>query len=165
PVAQFELAKALETGLGVAANTDEAVKWFRAAADQDFPDALNDLGFLTFQGGLGIARDPEAALAYFKRAAEMRHPEAAYNYGALIDDGLVEGLGSDASARYLFTALRAGNREAYDVLVNNASTFSRPTRRALQALLAERGFYTGAIDGLIGPQTTRGLAQALDGDA
>ena len=67
---------------------------YETAASADFPDAINDLGFLYYQGGLGIARDTDRALAHFERAADLRHPQAMFNYAALIDDGLVAGKGA-----------------------------------------------------------------------
>ncbi|MGY9060036.1 MAG: caspase family protein, partial [Candidatus Puniceispirillales bacterium] len=48
--AQFELAKLYETGLGVEQNIDRALELYELSASADFPDALNDLGFLYFQG-------------------------------------------------------------------------------------------------------------------
>ncbi|MEM8553108.1 MAG: caspase family protein [Pseudomonadota bacterium] len=161
PVSQFELAKALERGIGTAADPEEALRWFKASADQDFPDALNDMGFLTFQGGLGIKRDPPTAIDFFRRAAELRHPEAMYNFAAMIDDQLVEGKTPEDAAGFLFSALRTGNRDVLNVLTENPNTFTRATRRGLQRRLAERGYYTGTIDGLIGPQSTRSLRAAF----
>ena len=52
--AQFELAKLYEQGTGVPADPAKALELYQASAAQAFPDAVNDLGFLYYQGGLGL---------------------------------------------------------------------------------------------------------------
>lgn len=160
PEAQFELAKLYEKGLSVVVDHKRALELYTAAADADFADAINDLGFLNFQGGLGLPANPPKAIGYFERAADLRHPQAQFNYAALIDDGLVEGKGPDDSARYLYAALRSGSPDVLKILQERPNMFSGETRRALQGKLQEFGFYEGAIDGDIGPGTKRGIRKA-----
>ncbi|QEW19738.1 Polar organelle development protein [Marinibacterium anthonyi] len=164
PEAQFELAKLYERGLAVVVDFDRALQLYQAAADAGYADAINDLGFLYYQGGLGLPANPPKALDYFKRAADLRHPQAQFNYAALIDDGLVDGAGPAESARYLYAALRSGSPDVLKILQERPNMFTAETRRALQAQLTEFGFYQGAIDGDIGPGTKRGirLAYGLD---
>jgi hypothetical protein len=159
--AQFELAQLYEAGLGVAQDPVRALALYRAAADQDFPDALNDMGFHHFQGTLGVARDQARALDYFERAANARHPEAMFNFAALIDDGLVDGKGPEQAGAFLYLALRSGSRAVYDVVTERPTMFTAPTRQALQRRLAENGFYSGAIDASFGPGTQRGIRAAF----
>ena len=163
--AQYELARLYEKGLGVAPDGARALALYRAAAAQDYPDAVNDLGFLTYQGGLGLASDKAAALALFGRAADLRQPQALFNYSALIDDGLIAGKGPEAAAGYLYDALRSGARDVLDVLAQRPGMFKAPSRAALQRRLAEAGFYAGPIDGNFGPGTQKALRRAfgLDG--
>jgi tetratricopeptide (TPR) repeat protein len=160
PEAQFELAQLYEVGLGVEQDVEKALALYRAAADQDYADALNDLGFLYFQGGLGIVRDPDTALDYFKRAADLRHPQAMYNYAALIDDGMIAGKGPTDAAYYLYSSLRAGSEQVYDLLQTQPDMFKPETRRALQDQLAQYNFYSGPIDGDFGPGTQRSIRAA-----
>lgn len=160
PEAMFELARLYEKGIGLDQDISRALELFHAAADEDFPDAINDLGFLHFQGGLEVPRDQRKAIEYFERAANLRHPEAMFNFAALIDDGLVEGKTAEDAAEYLYRALRSGNEQVLDLLVESPAMFKQDTRRALQAKLTEREFYIGAIDGQFGPQTKRGLRRA-----
>ena len=158
--AQFELAQLYEIGLGVEQDVERAVELYQAAADADFPDAINDLGFLYFQGGLGIARDPDRALRYFERAANLRQPQAMFNYAALIDDGLVQGKGSPEAADYLYQSLRTGSAQVFELLRDRPTMFKLDTRKALQAVLARNAFYAGTIDGAFGPATQRGIRVA-----
>jgi len=160
PEAQFELAKLYETGVGVAQDPVRALALYRASADQDFADAINDLGFLTYQGGLGLTSDPALALKLFERAADLKHPEAMYNFAALIDDGAVAGKGPADAAEYLYLSLRAGTRSVFDLLRDKPDMFKPETRKALQARLAEVKLYAGTIDGDFGAGTQRSIRLA-----
>ena len=160
PEAQFELAQLYEIGLGVNQDVPRALELYQSAADGGFADAINDLGFLYFQGGLGIVQNRKTGLAHFERAAELRHPQAMYNYAALIDDGLVDGKGPEDAARYLYMSLRAGSSDVFELLSNRPTMFKLETRKALQRNLTEFGFYAGGIDGDFGPGTQRGLKAA-----
>ncbi|MVO18674.1 caspase family protein [Parasedimentitalea huanghaiensis] len=160
PEAQFELAKLYERGTGVSVDHPRALKLYQAAAEQDFADAINDLGFLHYQGGLGLPANPQKALEFFERAADLRHPQAQFNFAALIDDGLIADKGPDDSAHYLYQALRTGSSDVLTLLSERPTMFTDQTRRALQARLKENSFYQGAIDGDFGPGTQRGIRRA-----
>jgi len=159
--AQYELAKLYEDGVGADANPEEALRLYRKSADQNYADAINDIGFLTYQGGLGLTPDPAAALSYFERAADLRHPQAMFNFAALIDDGLVSTKGPDAAAGYLYDAIRTGSQDVLDLLSERPGMFTDATRRELQKILAVNAFYSGAIDGDFGQGTQRGLRKAF----
>lgn len=161
PEAQFELAKLYEQGIGVPPDPARALELYRQAAAQDFADAINDLGFLTYQGNLGLAPNPAEALRLFGRAADLRHPQALFNYAALIDDGLIEGKGPPDAAGYLYDALRSGAQDVLDLLAERPNMFSVATRRALQERLSSAGFYAGAIDGSFGPGTQKAIRLAF----
>lgn len=160
PEAQFELAKLYERGTGVERNEPRALELYREAAAQDYADAINDLGFLHYQGGLGLPADPKKALRFFERAADLRHPQAQFNFAALIDDGLIPQKGPEDAARYLYEALRSGSSDVLQLLSDRPTMFKDATRRALQAKLKEHEFYAGAIDGDFGPGTQRGIRRA-----
>jgi hypothetical protein len=158
--AQVELAQLYETGLGVPQDLTRALKLYNQSAEQNFPDALNDLGFIYFQGGLGIVRDPKKGLAYFEQAANLRQPQAMFNYAALIDDGEIEGKGPKDAANYLYQSLRSGSEQVYELLRNKANMFKIETRKELQSKLSEYAFYKGSIDGDFGTGTQRGIRAA-----
>jgi len=158
--AQFELAQLYEKGLGVAQDDARALELYRAAADQGFADALNDLGFIHFQGGLGVVRDAALGLQYFEQAANLRQPQAMYNYAALIDDGAIPGKGPQEAAKYLYRALRTGAEDVFTVVRDNPDSFKLETRKALQEQLREFGFYTSVIDGDFGRGTQAAIRAA-----
>ena len=161
PEAQYELAKLYETGVGVDQDPVQALALYQAAAAQDMPDAVNDLGFLTYQGGVGLKPDPAAALLLFERAADLKQPEALYNFAALIDDGVVAGKGPAEAAFYLYQSLRIGSKAVLEVLEARPTMFKAETRRALQQRLASVDLYAGAIDGDFGPGTQRSIRAAF----
>ena len=160
--AQFELAKLYETGLGVERNIDRALELYELSASADFPDALNDLGFLYFQGGTGnIIRDQRKALDYFKRAADLNQPQAMFNYAALIDDGLIDGTGPSDAAHYLYKSLRSGSRQVLEILTNKPTMFKQETLKELQKQLSTYAFYDGPIDGDFGSQSKKSIRVAF----
>ena len=158
--AQFELAQLYEKGLGVPQNSDRALELYLQAGAQDFADALNDLGFIYFQGGLNVTRDPSRGLAYFEQAANMRQPQAMFNFAAMIDDGNIAGRGPVDAAEYLYRALRTGAEDVYALLRDEPEMFKPETRKELQKKLSQFAFYDGTIDGDFGPGTQRGIRAA-----
>jgi len=164
--AQFELGRLYERGVGVREDWTRALELFRAAAAQDLPDAINELGFLHFTGALEVQMDQTEALTLFRRAADLRQPEAMFNVASFINGGHVPGAGPAEAAEYLYDALRAGSTQVFEVLRDRPEAFSAETRRAFQQRLSEVGFYDGPIDADFGPGTQRAIRRAfglLDG--
>ena len=160
PEAQMELARLYEQGIGVDVDEARALELYEAAAEQGFADAINDLGFLHYQGGLGLRPNPDRALEFFERAADLRHPQAQFNFAALIDDGLIPEKGPKDAAKYLYAALRSGSTDVLNLLLERPTMFKQETRRELQVQLQAFNFYEGSIDGDIGPGTKRGIKAA-----
>ena len=160
PEAQFRLGRLYESGVGVAEDWDRAVQLYRAAAAQDFSDAVNELGYFYFYGALGLPLDQAKALEQFQRAADLKQPEAMFNVAGMADDGLIPGLGPEDAAGYLYQSLRIGSRKVLEALMEKSSSFKLETRKALQAKLAENGLYDGPIDGDFGPTTRRSIRRA-----
>jgi len=159
--AQFELARAYEKGFGVPQDGVKALEWYERAAEHNFADAINELGFLHYSGGLGIRPNPDKALTFFQRAAKLGHAQAMFNYAALIDDGIVPGQSADDAAALLYRALRAGSEDVLNELTENPNQYKQETLRGLQKKLAEYGFYdSGTFDGKIGPQSKRSIKLA-----
>jgi TPR repeat protein len=85
--AQFELGKTFRWGnFGVATNCVEAVKRFRKAAEQNHPEAQNDLGCTYYQGN-GVATHYVEAESWFRKAAEQNVAEAQHGLGVCYRDG------------------------------------------------------------------------------
>jgi hypothetical protein len=161
PEAQFELARLVEQGIGGPADPSRALDLYRMSAEQGYGNALNELGFIHFQGLYGLPSDPTTGIHYFSRAAAARDPEAQYNLAALIDDGMVPGRGAEDAARLLYDALRSGNARVLSVAPMMKEQFEPATREALQRILHDKGFYDGKIDGDIGPGTAAAMRRAF----
>lgn len=161
PEAQHRLARILEDGVIIERDEQRALALYQAAAEQDYPKSVNNLGFAYYYGNLGLERDISEALRHFERAADLRNPEAMFNFAALIDDGHIEGKGPADAAAYLYSALRVGAEDALKLLSERPTMFKTQTRRALQGKLKEFGFYEGAIDGQFGPGTNKAMRRAF----
>jgi TPR repeat protein len=67
-----------KAGEGVPQDAVTAVKWFRAAAEKQDREGLNNLAVMLDQG-LGTAVDRKAAMELFERAARAGEAAAAFN--------------------------------------------------------------------------------------
>lgn len=110
-----------EYGYGVEADIQEALRWYRLAADQGLSQAQNSLGFMYILG-LGVKCDAERAAYWLQRAAEQGHSGAQVNLGILYTSG--RGVEKDEEeALYWFrSAARNGNTQAQELL---ASAYSQ----------------------------------------
>jgi TPR repeat protein len=61
-------------------NYTEAVRWYRKAAEQNYPLAQYDLG-ICYERGWGVAQDEVEALKWYRKAAEQNYALAQYALG------------------------------------------------------------------------------------
>lgn len=88
PGAQLRLARALLAAPSAGRNnTREAVRWLRAAADNQHPAAMVELGKL-YRSGLGVLQDFEQAAKWIETAALLGDPEGMRELGRLYRDGV-----------------------------------------------------------------------------
>lgn len=73
--AQFQLARALSSGIGIKKDVNESILWVRKAAERGLPAAQYSLGFMQENGQL-LQRNPAEAVFWYSRAAEQGHPNA-----------------------------------------------------------------------------------------
>lgn len=66
---------------------ESAFFWFRLAADQGHPDALNNVG-VYLDNGWGCERSERQAALYFQKAADKGHPNALFVMGKYSELGL-----------------------------------------------------------------------------
>ncbi len=158
--AQYRLAKVLEGGFGVTADLVRALGLYQQAADAGIAAAVNDMGYFAYYGELGVPEDRDRALALFRQAADLGHTEAMFNVASFAANGRAPGLGPKDAADLLYRALRGGSELALNGLLDKADRFPRETWAELQAILAEKGLYDGAVDGAFGPGTRRAVLAA-----
>jgi TPR repeat protein len=84
--AQFNLGLKYAYGNGVPRDDQEAVWWFRKAAEQGHAEAQFNLG-VSYEGGDGVAQDYQEAVKWFRRAAEQGRADAQFYLGFSYDTG------------------------------------------------------------------------------
>lgn len=112
--AQTELA-----GLLQERNDPAALKWYRAAANQDDDNARAALAHLYLTGTL-TERNPNKARRYARAAAENRHPEGLRLMGDIYRYGLGVNADEEAARAYYREAAELGNIAAYQKLISGA---------------------------------------------
>lgn len=83
---QTELGCCYSEGVGVARDYGQAVKWYQAAAEQNYARAQYLIGMCCHQGN-GVERNDQVAVEWFRKAAEQGHPEAQYQLGKCYENG------------------------------------------------------------------------------
>jgi Sel1 repeat len=68
--AQWLLGQCCEQGLGAEWDLHRAARLYRQAAVQDYPPAMNNLGYL-YLNGRGVDRNPRVGWRWYERAARM----------------------------------------------------------------------------------------------
>jgi TPR repeat protein len=90
PLAQYMLGKIFAEGLfDISKNDQEALAWFRKAADQEHIEAKHSLGWM-YEHGRGFIHGEEAdkeAMAWYRKAADQGHINAQYNLGLIYANG------------------------------------------------------------------------------
>ena len=79
---QFRVGARYDFGKDVEKDLDKAIEWYRKAAEQDYVDALFNLGEIAINKE-GNHYNPREAKGYFERAAELGDKEAFSRLGAL----------------------------------------------------------------------------------
>jgi hypothetical protein len=80
--AQYQLGLAYESGDGIGQDDFQAVRWLRAAAEQNYPPAALDLGWM-LANGYGVSKDLDQAYFWFVRATALGADGAADQRDAL----------------------------------------------------------------------------------
>jgi eukaryotic-like serine/threonine-protein kinase len=86
--AEFRLGSMFEQGFGTKVDPQQAVDYYRSAADQGYPDAENVLGYLYATGGDGLQKDDKQAVEWYRKAAEQGFRKAQKNLGDMYFRGL-----------------------------------------------------------------------------
>ncbi|SDI52429.1 MULTISPECIES: SEL1-like repeat protein [Bradyrhizobium] len=86
PAAAYEVGLRFAEGKGIAANLDEAAKWYDRAAQAGVVPAIFRLGTF-YEKGLSVKKDVDIARRYYLQAAERGNAKAMHNLAVLDADG------------------------------------------------------------------------------
>jgi localization factor PodJL len=86
PAAAYEIGVRFAEGKGVAADLDQAAKWYDRAAQAGVVPALFRLGTF-YEKGLSVKKDADIARRYYAQAAERGSAKAMHNLAVLDADG------------------------------------------------------------------------------
>jgi TPR repeat protein len=90
---------------------EEAVRWFRKAAEQGDRDAQTNLGSLYLLGDR-LPQDYSEALKWLRAAADQGHPLAQTKLGIMYEDG--KGVPQDRVQAYMWFSLAAAQGSELD---------------------------------------------------
>ena len=176
PGAQYNLAVLYETGQGVRQDDVRALLWYHSAAEQGHPNAQYNLGVM-YAEGRGIPLNFGEAARWFQAAAKQGMARALYNLAVMTDEGLGVPQDKKKALELFAEAADAGDQRAIEMLsgemlsgrggtgVETApelsgtegvqATADAPAAMvaAVQGELTRLGFYSGRVDGLMGPKT------------
>ncbi len=111
PAAQAELALRYLEGRNLPRDPEQAINWFRKAAEQNFVPAQYRLGTL-YEKGIGTSEDQRAAAVWYGRAAQGGHVRAMHNLGVLLANGLDDKPDYAGAARLFRKAAEHGLRDS-----------------------------------------------------
>jgi localization factor PodJL len=107
PTAAYEIGMRFADGKGVAANFDEAAKWYDRAAQAGVVPAIFRLGTF-YEKGLSVKKDTDIARRYYLQAAERGNAKAMHNLAVLDADGGGKGADYKSAAQWFRKAADRG---------------------------------------------------------
>jgi localization factor PodJL len=107
PTAAYEIGMRYAEGKGVAANFDEAAKWYDRAAQAGLVPAIFRLGTF-YEKGLSVKKDVDLARRYYMQAADRGNAKAMHNLAVLDADGGGNGANYKNAAQWFRKAADRG---------------------------------------------------------
>jgi localization factor PodJL len=121
PTAAYEIGVRFAEGKGVAANFEDAAKWYDRAAQAGLIPAVFRLGTF-YEKGLGVKKDPDIARRYYVMAAERGNAKAMHNLAVLDADGGGKGANYKSASQWF---RKAAERGVADSQFNLAVLYAR----------------------------------------
>lgn len=107
PAAAYEIATRFAEGKGVAANLDEAAKWYERAAQGGIVPAIFRVGTF-YEKGISFKKDVDLARRYYLMAAERGSAKAMHNLAVLDADGGGKGANYSSASQWFRNAAERG---------------------------------------------------------
>lgn len=122
--AQTELGSLYQAGTGTRKNLEEAINWFRKAADQADASAQDRLGDV-YMFGLGVNEDNKESAAWYAKAAEQGLASSQYKLGMMYDKGVGVEQNGKKARDLIKQAAAQGNSDAKANVAEVARQLSR----------------------------------------
>ncbi|MDA3897289.1 MAG: tetratricopeptide repeat protein, partial [Desulfobacteraceae bacterium] len=87
PEAQFELGTMYIKGDGTKKDINEAMKWIKLSADQNYKLAQTALGFAYYYGNPSVPQDLQKAINWFTKSATQNDSAAQLYLGLIYVEG------------------------------------------------------------------------------
>jgi localization factor PodJL len=107
PTAAYEVGVRFAEGKGIAANLDEAAKWYDRAAQAGVVPAIFRLGTF-YEKGLSVKKDVDIARRYYLQAADRGNAKAMHNLAVLDADGGGKGANYKSASQWFRKAADRG---------------------------------------------------------
>jgi len=105
---QFKLGQEYYNGVDFPQDYEAAVKWFKLAADQELPEAMNALA-ICYKNGQGVNQDIKQAYKLFTAAAKQNLADAQFNLGVMYYNGEVVEANNKEAAKWFKLAAEQGH--------------------------------------------------------
>lgn len=125
PVAQFELSKMYQTGVGGAEISKEALRWLKLALANGISNAGDNLGIFFLQGGGGLEPDLEQAMVYLKDAYRNNSPVSPAIQGSLFLNGVTGKCDTNLALDMFIEAARRGCPYGWNAMASLAEENGR----------------------------------------
>jgi uncharacterized protein len=154
--AMSSLGWAYQNGLGTTQDYAEAKKWYEKAANVGDSYSMALLGWF-YDVGNGVAQDYEQARNWYEMAANAGSAYAMGNLSRLYDFGLGTKADPKEAARWAAASVEGGDPAKLQEMKTSPNNFTPAFRKEIQALLKERGYYSGPLDGDFGAATQNAM--------
>lgn len=101
PEAQSQLGVLYSSGVGIAQDKAEAVRWYTRSAEQGFPLGQWNLAFMYLRGEGGLKEDPNKAHDLFRQAADKGFAPAQYDLAMMYIFGIAVEKNRDEAEKWL----------------------------------------------------------------
>lgn len=109
---QYTVANMHERGKGTPTDEEQALVWYRKAADQGLDKAEYKIGYLHYKG-LGVERDLQEAVVWLRKAADRGYAPAQFYLGLSYAEDAQSAADYDTALKWLETARNNGYASAY----------------------------------------------------
>jgi TPR repeat protein len=130
--AEMDLAQAYESGNGVPANDQLAVRWCRKAAEQGDAAAQNHLGTM-YRMGIGVEKNKEEAVKWYRKGARQNYPNAMFNLGTAYYNGDGVEIDDVLAGAWFLLAQEGGSPPANDAVARLMNEL--PPRQVIASLM------------------------------